>query len=434
MNELPTAWVESSLGDLTTGGLLIDGDWVESKDQDPHGDVRLTQLADVGEGVWRNRSDRRMRMDQAQELGCTFLAPGDVLIARMPEPLGRACIFPGDSRPSVTAVDVCICRPRSETVDPKWLMWFINAPTSRKKIEALQSGTTRKRISRKNLATVTLPVPPRAEQRRIVEAIEELFSRLDAAESSTWAAWQKLVRLRSTVLTKAIRSNHDVVSLGDVIRSLRNGIFVSRPLRCPPGIPIFRISAVRPMTLDTSDVRFAPLGTPDAERYFVDEGDLLFTRYSGNTSYVGSCAVVPRLTSRTLYPDKLIRVVVDRQRILPEFVSLAVNNGPGRRAIEQRLKTTAGQVGIAGGELRTVQIPLPKLEEQQRIVDGISRQLSVYENLVRTIDNTLQRSRRIRRAILILASTGQLALQDPNDEPAPLVTELSNTQPAQLKI
>src|SRR5690242_5616822 len=99
---------EQSLANLLQDGVFIDGDWVETKDQDPNGDVRLIQLADVGDGVFRNRSSRFLTMAKAKELRCTFLEPGDILIARMPEPLGRACIFPGVDQPAVTAVDVCI--------------------------------------------------------------------------------------------------------------------------------------------------------------------------------------------------------------------------------------------------------------------------------------------------------------------------------------
>src|SRR2546421_9201051 len=102
---------EETLAELLSDGLFIDGDWVESKDQDPDGEVRLIQLADIGDGVFRDRSSRFLTRDKAKELGCTFLKPGDILVARMPDPLGRACIFPGVAQPAVTAVDICILRP-----------------------------------------------------------------------------------------------------------------------------------------------------------------------------------------------------------------------------------------------------------------------------------------------------------------------------------
>lgn len=151
---LPNGWRWATIPELVgNNGVFIDGDWVESKDQDPSGDVRLIQLADVGDGVYRDRSARFLTQAKAAELRCTFLNPGDVLIARMPDPLGRACIFPGDTKPSVTVVDVCIVRSANGKFDHRWLSWFINASPVRSAISGLQAGSTRKRISRGNLAT-----------------------------------------------------------------------------------------------------------------------------------------------------------------------------------------------------------------------------------------------------------------------------------------
>src|ERR1022692_1462760 len=109
---LPARWRLLTVASLSgSGGLMVDGDWIETKDQDPRGKVRLIQLADIGDGAFLNKSSRFLTKAKAIELGCTFLEPGDVLIARMPDPLGRACIFPGVGCQAVTAVDVCIWRP-----------------------------------------------------------------------------------------------------------------------------------------------------------------------------------------------------------------------------------------------------------------------------------------------------------------------------------
>lgn len=202
---LPRGWTTAPIGELIAQkGVFNDGDWVESKDQDPAGDVRLIQLADVGDGQYRDKSARFLTSEKARELNCTFLRPGDLLIARMPDPLGRACIFPGDPKASVTVVDVCIVRTANSDADHRWLQWFINSPRFRTKIAALQSGSTRKRISRGNLAKIPLPVPPPAEQHRIVAKIEELFSDLDAGVAVLTRVRAKLNRYRASVLKAAV--------------------------------------------------------------------------------------------------------------------------------------------------------------------------------------------------------------------------------------
>jgi type I restriction enzyme, S subunit len=110
-----------------TADLLVDGDWVESKDQDPSGEVRLIQLTDIGVGKFLNRSARFLTSTTARRLRCTYLRPGDLLIARMPDPIGRACIFPDMGTPCVTAVDVAILRPK-DYVDADYLMSWNTGP------------------------------------------------------------------------------------------------------------------------------------------------------------------------------------------------------------------------------------------------------------------------------------------------------------------
>ena len=202
---LPRGWRLATLPELVgDDGVLTDGDWVESVDQDPNGEVRLTQLADVGDGVFRDRSDRYMTRAKAAELRCTFLEKGDVMIARMPDPLGRACLFPGAKQPCVTVVDVCIVRPGSAPLHTPWLMHFINSPQFRAEVSSLQAGSTRKRISKANLSTIALPTPPQDEQQQIASTIESHFSRLDAATATLERVQRNLERYRASVLKAAV--------------------------------------------------------------------------------------------------------------------------------------------------------------------------------------------------------------------------------------
>lgn len=217
MSPLPSGWKMSTVTDLALGGLFVDGDWVESKDQDPDGTVRLTQLADVGVGVFRDRSNRWMREDQADRMRCTFLQPNDVLIARMPDPIARSCVVPDGVGRAVTAVDVAILRPRAAIADPKYLSWYFNSPAFTTAAEGRQSGSTRKRISRRNLGALVVPIPPLREQRHIVAVLEDHLSRLDAADSDLGRARVLSQRLvRSTLQHLLRRSDTWEANFADV--------------------------------------------------------------------------------------------------------------------------------------------------------------------------------------------------------------------------
>jgi type I restriction enzyme, S subunit len=232
MTSLPCGWKYAVIDDiLPARGIFKDGDWVESKDQDPNGNIRLIQLADIGDGYFVNKSSRFLTREKALELRCTFLEKGDLLVARMPDPLGRCCIFPFDRKESyVTVVDICVIRLKDDSIDHKYLMYLINSPAIRTVIEEYKTGSTRKRISRGNFAKVDLPIAPLNEQHRIVAKIEELFSEIDKGVESLKTAKAQLQVYRQALLKHAFegkltaqwRSNNPdkVVPAAELLRSI----------------------------------------------------------------------------------------------------------------------------------------------------------------------------------------------------------------------
>ena len=192
-------WPVEPLGVLLRDAeVFVDGDWVESKDQDPEGGVRLIQLADIGDGFYIDKSSRFLTKETALRLRCTFLKPRDVLIARMPDPLGRACIFPGDEREAVTVVDVCVIRPGVDGPDPYWLMHCINSSGFRALIAQQQTGTTRARISRGNLSRLPIICPPTPLQRKF-----SVLSKQTTEILSTAGAARKIEQLFELILQRA---------------------------------------------------------------------------------------------------------------------------------------------------------------------------------------------------------------------------------------
>jgi type I restriction enzyme S subunit len=122
----------------------------------------------------------------------------------MPEPLGRATIFPlKGKKVFVTVVDVAVIRTRSKNCNNEFLLYQINSPGIRKQIETFKSGTTRKRISRKNLSKVEFLLCPLPEQRAIVTKLDTLFSELDAGIAAFTQAKKQLKVYRQSILKQA---------------------------------------------------------------------------------------------------------------------------------------------------------------------------------------------------------------------------------------
>ncbi|WP_432954701.1 restriction endonuclease subunit S [Micromonospora haikouensis] len=194
-------------------------------------------------------------------------------------------------------------------------------------------------------------------------------------------------------------------SLGDVAVSVKNGIFVSRPGLEPDGVPILRISAVRPGALSLDDIRYSAkdvceLRESDA---LLDPGDLLFTRYNGNIDYVGACAIVPEGVGNLTYPDKLIRVRVDPETVDPRFVRYAFEAPPVRAVVRSVARTTAGQAGVSGASLKSIILPIPPLDEQRRIVAALERHLSQLVAGDDLLVKQLLRLRGLKKRLLVEA-------------------------------
>lgn len=185
---------------------------------------------------------------------------------------------------------------------------------------------------------------------------------------------------------------------------LRNGI--STKPDATEGLPILRISAVRPLSVDMKEIRFLEANAKDLYSYILNEGDLLFTRYNGNPDYVGVCGAVPAQSSPLVYPDKLIRCKLISKMVHPRFVAIMANAGASRAYMSKRIRTTAGQSGISGTDVKGLPIPLPPFAEQERIVAEVERRLSMVDELEATVIANLQRAMRLRQSILQQAFSG----------------------------
>lgn len=194
---LPAGWSNNLLKDfLDEDSLFCDGDWVESKDQDEEGQNRLIQLADVGDGKFLDKSSRFMNDAQFARLRCTKLERNDILIARMPEPLGRACLFPELNQRCATVVDVAILRRPRPTIDRSWLFYSINSEYVRRQIEIKSAGTTRTRITRSLLEKLVFVTPTQPEQKKIAEILKTL----DKAIENTEALIEKYSQIKAGMM------------------------------------------------------------------------------------------------------------------------------------------------------------------------------------------------------------------------------------------
>ena len=151
-----------------------DGDWIEKKDQSKKG-IRLIQTGNVKDGYFSDRVDkgRYITKETFEKLNCTEIFEGDILISRLPDPVGRACLIPKLNTKMITAVDCTIARVGKD-VDKNYLIYYLQSQKYYFDINQKITGATRQRISRENLGNILIPLPELNEQKKIIKKLKKV--------------------------------------------------------------------------------------------------------------------------------------------------------------------------------------------------------------------------------------------------------------------
>ena len=174
LGEIPKGWGEKRVDQVCSA--VLDGDWIETKDQGG-ADYRLLQISNIGLGDFVETGNYRFVTEETfRRLNCTEILPDDILVARMPTPIGRAWLASARAWKMITAVDVAIVRSAPGRVLPSFLIQAWNEESNLKRIAAQASGTTRLRITRRELAALEFIIPPVELQTRFDQLVTPIRS------------------------------------------------------------------------------------------------------------------------------------------------------------------------------------------------------------------------------------------------------------------
>ena len=187
LGTIPQDWETLSVFDIADRqkARFDDGDWVEAEHIAKNG-IRLVQTGNIGIGIYVEKENKKYISNASFELlRCKPLEVGDLLICRLAEPAGRACILPNIGDESViTSVDVTIFRPDIERFDRGYLVQYFSTRSWFASILERVGGTTHKRIARSALGNIQIPVPvKKAEQSAIANALGDMDALLAAQDA-----------------------------------------------------------------------------------------------------------------------------------------------------------------------------------------------------------------------------------------------------------
>lgn len=315
-------------------------------------------------------------------VGPTNLSPGKVCIGR-----GLTAIRPG------------------KEVRLKYLLYFFRYYEAQ--LQRSGTGTTFKAITQNVVKNIEVPVPSIEEQERIVSKIEELFSKLDVSVAELQTAKEKLKVYRQAVLKEAFTPGKDWKKL----KALDVGEVKLGRQRSPQNVSnlyptkYIRAANITEQGLDLSDVLEMEFTPTEQSKYTLQENDIVISEASGSPTQVGKPALWKCELQTCCFQNTVIRHRVKEAN--PEYVFWYYKY----LYISGYFSRIVGGVGInhlGAKNFSNIEIPIPSVLDQTKIVQRIERVLSVYGNIEQTIDTSLQQAEALRQSILKQAFEGGL--------------------------
>ena len=391
LGELPDHWEPMKIQHLAESATnsFTDGDWIESPYITTEG-IRLIQTGNIGVGSFVEKGFRYISDVTFDELNCTEVNPGDILICRLGEPVARACAAPDLESRMITSVDVCIVKTR-DNLNQKFAIYAMSSHPYLTWVNSLVRGSTRDRISRSMLGKFAIPFPPPDEQASIVRFLDHADEQIQRYIAGKERLIALLEEERQALVHQAVTrgldpgvplkssgvewlgdvpEHWDVVRLGSMGRfSKGNG--GTKEDEVPAGIPCVRYGDIYTSHKYFIRASRAHIETEKTSDYTpLRFGDLLFAGSGETIEEIGKSAV--NLIEGPAYSGGDVIIFRPTVRLNPEFTGYAADS-PASQAQKSIMGRGFTVMHIYGNQLKNLQIALPPIHEQDRIVEHINR-------------------------------------------------------------
>lgn len=292
--------------------------------------------------------------------------------------------------------------------------YFVHAVNSRleEMIDLAHGAAGLRHITKANLETIELPVPPHDEQRRIVSRIKACMERVEEIEQLREQSLVQQRHLSASLIESELHpdlagDDWNVRNVGELVTTVRNGRSISQDTAGNADGAVLTLTAVRAIDLGLSFQK--PISLPEeiATQFAIDEGDVFVSR-ANTIDLVGLSAVaMARPTARLIYPDLLIKLKADRSKVLPRFLAYALRSAGARAQIKERaFGSSQTMVKISGERLREVSIPVPPLQTQEQIVARLDAAHELIAGL--SAESASGEIQALRGAVIRKAFAGEL--------------------------
>ena len=388
LDELPDGWKQKPLSDH--GVATLNPKKSEVSSLNARLEVTFVPMAAVDDGSGTIARPGVRRLGEVKK-GYTYFKEGDVIFAKITPCMenGKSAIARGlRNGIGFGSTEFHVVRAGPET-QPEWLHLILRSQQVRDDAEnAMHGAAGQQRVPIEFLEQLEIPVPPLAEQRRIVARVEALASRLDQARQARQAALAEAESLLSSTVSKAqkkFRRTGKSTVLGEILTDLQYGTSAKASVH-PVGTPVIRMGNIQNGRILTDNLKYLQLPPVEFKRYRLDQGDVLINR-TNSAELVGKTGLFD-LAGDFVFASYLIRLRVNRSIADPAFVNYAINSDDGLAYLRSQGKDAIGQTNINTKQIRQMPITIPPLPAQRELVarlDALRGKLDELQRLQREV-------------------------------------------------
>ncbi len=342
----------------------------------------------------------------------TYFAEGDVLLAKITPCFenGKLGIASGlKNGVGFGSSEYIVFRP-DRSLSKEWLYYLLSHETFRTEGAARMSGAVgHKRVSKEFIEEYSIPVPPLAEQRRIVGVLGEAFAGLATAQANVEKNLQNARALFESHLQSVFSQRgkgwveKPLVELCESSRVITYGV-IKLGDETSSGVPCLRTSNVRWLRIETEGMkRIKPALSAEYSRTILKGGEVL-VNVRGT---LGGVAVAGAEMSGWNVSREVAVVPVDQERMNPSFLSYLIGSGVSQQWLGG-VKKGAAYVGINIEDLRLLPVAAPKLAEQSQIVSHLDALSTETQRLAGLYRQKLAALAALKKSLLHEAFSGEL--------------------------
>ena len=386
--------------------------------------LRITDIQECGVN-WSDVPNCEISQDNLEKYR---LSDGDIVIARTGATTGKSFLL-NDPCNSVFASYLIRLRVNKGAF-PKYVFDFLQTDHYWKQISELSSGIAQPGVNATKLQSLCFPLPPLAEQQRIVDRIESLFAKLDEAKQKAQDALDSFETRKTAILHKAFtgeltaqwRKEHgvgmeswDYPRFEDCILKMQNGL-AKRSGSSGTSFVVLRLANLSDNGFVTDDLREILLDEKEQKNYSLKDNDVLMIRVNGSKDNVGKQFLFHGKL-KWAFCDHIIRITY-KTNLSPEYMVYFSKTNTYRRYIEDNMVSSAGQNTISRKGMASLLTPIPLMDEQTEIVRILDDLLAKEQQAREAAERVLEQIDLIKKSILARAFRGELGTNNPSEESA----------------